>query len=364
MNRQLQFLGLPSVSEPSELKKTLAKHGFGTIEAVKTIKEEKAWVLDSITYLSRNPAVVGLLVKNKNKYQSVKIGKDCQWCTSLGSRQTNSYDAIEECLQADKTFLVWRMWIPIQRALSFGPGDLHMTSTAMGETERIEMEMTSAFMPIVNNFKDSKQCVMSQIAKWKSPVLMSNKSGVVLCRPTRNGFRGEKLMSVEGLNQYRQAERLFDTFVKKIQHVAEARPDHKIKIYNLAAHALHAACKSLSIGIKSTDFSMFSEEELKILLAHDKHLDKAAKTVRAAEESIEAKHKADEKKKLEKMDEVMKSVSKKVVVKDESGPRDAATLRKEREERKRRLQKLQAEAREDEVIVQSGDGGISSLMLL
>ena len=113
---------------------------------------------------------------------------------------------------------------PLQ-PLQFGHGDIHITTTAMGDTERIELERTSAYMPLVNNFKDNKACVHAQMRKWKSSVLMSNSAGVVLCRPTRNGFRGEKLMSVECLNQYRQSERMFDTFVKRIQIIAESRPE-------------------------------------------------------------------------------------------------------------------------------------------
>lgn len=364
MNRQLQFLGLPALTGDVELKKHLFDHGYGAIEAVKMVKEQKTWCLDSITFLAKNPAVVGLLVKMEgDKYQSARIGRECNWCTSMGTRQMNAYDSVDACLEAEKSHVIWKMWIPIARALQFGNGDLHLSNTSMAETERLELERTSGYMPLLNNFKDSKQCVMAQMRRWKSDVLMSNKSGVVLARPTRNGFRGEKLLTVECLNQYRKAERMFETFVKRIQITSEMRgPENKVKIYNLAAHALHAACKCLDISIKSNDFSMWGEEELAILLDYSKHLERNAKTITAAEEDMEIKHKRAEK---EKMDKMFAYPTSRAPVVAGGEPRDAAQLKRDREERNKRLQQLRKEAEKSaSVVIEKDDGGISNLMLL
>ena len=351
MRRQLQFLGLPQKPDDVDLKKHLFDNGYGVIDAIQKVNEQKTWMLDSITFLAKNKAVCGMLCKlDEKKWHSVRIGAECVWCTSLGSKKMNAYDSIEKAMECEQAFVIWKMWIPVARALQFGHGDIHITTTAMGDTERIELERTSAYMPLVNNFKDNKACVHAQMRKWKSSVLMSNSAGVVLCRPTRNGFRGEKLMSVECLNQYRQSERMFDTFVKRIQIIAESRPESKVKIYNMAAHALHSACKVLNIPIKSNDFSMFNEEELKLLLDYDKHLEKSSKEFNAAERDME---KAAQQAEEEEMEKKMAKVS--VAPRRPStppmerrqppprvdGPRDAAWLAKEREARKQRMQRLQ-----------------------
>ena len=174
-------------------------------------------------------------------------------------------------------------------------------------------------------------------------------------------------MSVECLNQYRQAERMFETFVKRIQVIAECRPESKVKIYNLAAHALHSACRSLSIPIKANDFSMFDEEELKFLMAYDRHLEKNAKVLAAAERKMHADAKAAEEKAIaEKVNSVAPPSPKKAraTMAKVNGPRDPSTLARERQARKDRLAKLQKVAGEDQVIVESDTGQISSLMLL
>lgn len=367
MNRQLQFLGLPAKTKGDvDLKKHLFDHGIGVIEAVKTIQNQRSWVLDSVTYLSKNGAVSGLLCRVKDKiWNSVRLGAVCVWCTSMGTREENAYDTIDKCLECEKCFVVWKMWYPVARGLQFGSGDLILTSTAMTDTQRLEMEKTSAYMPIVNDYKDSKACVFSQMKKWRTPVLMSNDTSVVLCRPTRNGFRGEKLMTVECLNKFRQSERLFETFVKKVQIIAEQRPEQKVKIYNVAAHALHSACRILSIPIKSNDFSIFSEEELKMILEYDKNIQANVKTIEKSEKRLEEAAKIEEEKQMQKFASPPPTQNRPPVARLPHEPRNPMLLAKEREARKARLRKLQQTVQtEDEVVTENSAGQISSLMLL
>ena len=101
-----------------------------------------------------------------------------------------------------------------------------------------------------------------------------------------------------------------------------------------------------------------------MMLEYDKHLENNAKTVTAAEEAIEIKHKKDEQAKMDKMFQMKEKLAEPAaVVRNE--PRDAAQLKKDREERKKRMQKLRQVARENEqVVFENNDGGISNLMLL
>ena len=371
IQHQLQFLGLP-VQKGDDLKKHLFNHGYGTITAVRNIKGEQTWVLDSLGYLSRSHAVVGLLTKIRDKdgeasWRGIRVGKECTWNTEIGTETKNSYDTVEECrTESEATYCIWKMWVPIARALQFGAGaDIHITTTAMAETERLELEQTSAYMPLLSNYKDSKACVLAQMKKWQSDVLMSNRAGVVLCHPTKRGFRGEKLMSVEGLNPYRMAERMFETFVKKIQVAAECRIEEKVRIYNICAHALHAATKVISVEVKASDFSMFTPEELQILITNDKSLEAIAHTVQASEEKIERRAKEERRKEEQRHFERTSPKGKPSPVFHVNGPRDPLQLQKAREARKKRLEKLQKEVTQENVVVSENDSGVlSNLMLL
>ena len=343
MKRALQFLGLPLVENLSEIE----KHGYGLVRAVgQTVENgEKAWLLDSLSFLARNPAVVGIMcVDDKDKHVAARVvGKECTWCKSLGTVNKTAFDSIEECLSYKETFIVWKMWVPVQQALKHGPGDLYMHSTSLKETQRIEMERTSVYMPLLRNYEDQKKCISAQLAKFKSSVLLSDNESVVLVRPTRNGFRGEKLLSVDCLSQYRQAERVFETFVRTIQINAEMRPEDKCKVYNLAAHALHAACRSLAIGLKAADFSVFDDSELEYLRTYDKHLQANASRINDAERLLEQKAKVAENEMLEKISgrpPPPKPPPPVAAPPPGMGPRDPAALAAAREKRKKRLQRL------------------------
>ena len=116
---------------------------------------------------------------------------------------------------------------------------------------------------------------------------MSNGAEVLLARPMKHGWRAERILSVECLNQYRSAERIFNVLFEKIRTESERNPEKKVAFLSVAAHALHAAARSCGISINADDFSLFGPEERVMMKEYDKMLMKNIKQVKRDETDVE-----------------------------------------------------------------------------
>lgn len=329
MNEILRFLNLPLNDSEDDLETHLKNNGYGLVSAVTS----GAWILDSITYLVKNRAVCGMIANSENEFVAYKLGKICEKLISGGEiRKFESRAAVDDALSLTNARVIWRMWIPVQRALagcSVLPHSIHITHSAMESFERVECEMTSCFRPSLNSYADQKECIKAQFRRFNKAVLMSNSDGVTLCRPNKKGWRAERLLTIECLNKYRSAERIYDVLYNKIRVEGERNPDNKVELLSVAAHALHAAARATGLNINGDDFSIFSAEEQAFLKEYDRKLKSNMKKI--SEEVVSDDDGAKIIPKTVKRNSMSESIKDK-----------RKRLQKEREEREER-QKKQAE---------------------
>ena len=280
MNDIFRFLKLPLKDDDSSFNDHLKNNGYGLINATL----ETSWLLDSITFLKKNRAVVGMVATtNEGARVAYKLDKITE--KLLPSGDTIKFEAraaVDDALQQQNVDIIWRMWIPIQRALATHeviPNAIHITHTSLAPHERIECEMTSGFRPQLVSYEDQQECIKAQFRRFNKPCLMSNGDGVTLCRPQRKGWRAQRLLSIECLNKYRSAERIVEVLYNKIRIEAERNPDNKVELLSVSAHALHAAARACGLTISGDDFSIFDAEEEALLKEYDKRITENMKKV-------------------------------------------------------------------------------------
>ncbi len=280
MNDIFRFLSIPLNDSDITFNEHLKSNGYGLLNATL----EKSWLLDSITFLKKNRAVVGMVAKTNNDERvAYRLDKITEKLLPSGDIvKFESRAAVDDALQLKSVDIIWRMWIPIQRALATNdvvPNALHITHTSLAPHERIECEMTSGYRPQLVSYEDQQECIKAQFRRFNKPCLMSNGDGVTLCRPQRKGWRAERLLSIECLNKYRSAERIYDVLYNKIRIEAERNPDNKVELLSVAAHALHASCRACGVSVSGDDFSIFDAEEQQLLKEYDKKLRENMKQV-------------------------------------------------------------------------------------
>lgn len=280
MNDIFRFLRIPLNDSDSTFNEHLKSNGYGLLNATL----EQSWLLDSITFLKKNRAVVGMVALTENDervaYRLDKITE--KFLPSGNIVKFEARAAVEDVLHLKDVDIIWRMWIPIQRALATHdiiPNALHITHTSLAPHERIECEMTSGYRPQLVSYEDQQECIKAQFRRFNKPCLMSNGDGVTLCRPQRKGWRAERLLSIECLNKYRSAERIYDVLYNKIRIEAERNPENKVELLSVAAHALHASCRACGVSVSGDDFSIFDAEEQQLLKEYDKKLRENMKQV-------------------------------------------------------------------------------------
>ena len=280
MNDLLRFFSLPLNDSELDLAGHLKKNGYGLLPAT----QADCWLLDSILFLSKSRTTIGIVIESEGKFVGYKLGKICEKCDTSENKisMTESGVVIEHCLAVKTAKLIWKMWMPVLRSLhghNVAPQTIHVTTSNHGEHERVECEMTSAFNPMLTSYEHQQECIKAQFRKFTNPILMSNADGVILCRPARKGWRAERLLTVECLNKYRQAERIFNVLFDKIRIESERNIDNKVELLSVAAHALHAAARACGLNISGDDFSIFDADEQEILKQYDQKLRENLKKV-------------------------------------------------------------------------------------
>lgn len=285
MFRALRFLGL-DVPRDTTTFEQLNERGIGTLNGV-LLEPAPHWCLDSLSFISRNPAVYGMVIKTKKKkFIGIKLDRGkCTWQSDLGERIENPTSTVEMAIENNNGYVLWKMWYPIEKMVTKGMAAFHLTSVLLPENTRIECEPTSCFFPSKVNYNDESECIKAQFTRFHAPILMSNSTSTVMCRPTKNGWRAETLMTLDCLNATQRAERVFEVLVDEIRGEAERRTEQTQEIFSVAGHALFVACKTLGIMTKGSHFSIFDEDEQHVLKEYDRGIRKEGDAVLKEDEA-------------------------------------------------------------------------------
>lgn len=273
-HRALKFVGVDArVDDLNDLH----ERGVGTLSGV-LLEPKPHWCLDSLSFISRNPAVYGLIIKTKKKkVLGIRLNRGrCTWQSDLGERDETATATVEMAIESKNGTLLWKMWYPIQKMVTKGIAAFHLTSVMLPPNTRIECEPTSCFFPSKICYDDQSECIKAQFKKFNAPVLMSNSTNTVMCKPTKNGWRAQTLMALDQLDATQRAERVFKVLVDEIRAEAARRSDQTQEIYSVAGHALFVACKTLSIHTKGNNFSIFDEEEQAVLKEYEKNIQRVS----------------------------------------------------------------------------------------
>lgn len=286
-HRSLKFIG---VDERVDDLKSLHECGIGTLEGVLS-DPSPHWCLDSLSFISRNPAVLGMIIKTrKKKVLGIRLDRGrCTWQSDLGERVETATATVEMAIENGNGTLLWKMWYPIQRMVTKGIAAFHLTSVMLPPNTRIECEPTSCFFPSKVCYNDQSECIKAQFKRFNAPVLMSNSSNTVMCRPTKNGWRAQTLMALDQLDATQRAERVFEVLIDEIRGEAARRTDQTQEIFSVAGHALFVACKTLGIFTKGNNFSIFDEEEQAILKEYEKNMQRVSEGIKLESDLLDKK---------------------------------------------------------------------------
>ena len=225
---------------------------------------QTTWHLDSLKYLCRNPGLVGFIdEKTMMSYTGNHQG-------------LKQHDGIlVKKLPNGTIWAIHKKWIPLEyfyeQKIPFS------ISSQENHLEKHEAEPTSCWHAIPISYKGREKAVARQLSKWKvpSPILMSNDSEMVMCIPSKKGWKTNPILNYECMTpsdiSKRITERLIDSYVTNIE---SGRIEHG---WASMAHAIFGLMQYYQIHVNPGSFSNLTPQEQEELKQYEKNMVKVLK---------------------------------------------------------------------------------------
>lgn len=244
--------------------------GYWSFEVVREFMRERGikctaasqngkWLLDAPRFLRLNPAIVGFI--DGNTLETFKWDKT-RWSTQR--------DAVL-VLPKRNLFAVHKMWIPFE---SFYDNAFHITTDAAPWT-RHEFQPTSCWRGETVNYEGCEHAIKRQMkAHKKSGIMMSNNCEILLCKPSKSGWRTETLLNYECMPLADAAQQISEELsTLLVEHIETHEPAYA---WSVMAHALFSAYQHLGGKLRAEQVSRLSTDTLETLRQYEKSLiDKA-----------------------------------------------------------------------------------------
>ena len=229
-----------------------------------------SWHLDSPKYLCKNPGLVGFL----HECQMLSYrGTDRKWKCQNGE--------IVEKLPNGTIWAIHKKWTPLEqfykKRMPFS------ISTREIPWKKYEAEPTSCWHAVPISYKGREKAVSRQLSKWKLPsnILMSNDSEMVMCTPTKKGWKTTGVLNYECMApsdiSRKVTERLIDSYVTNIEM---GNIEHG---WSSMAHAIFGLMQFYKIHVTPQSFSDLTVEEQEELKQYEKNMIKATKKMQNTE---------------------------------------------------------------------------------
>ena len=226
----------------------LGEHGYG----LKGVFDGEEWCLDSLCFLRRNDAVMGIL--QGGEYTPKEL-----------------WDAL---VVLDDACVVYKMWKPFEDILN-GNVPFHILKDD-GEWSkhkvRLEFEPTSCWKASKVSYKGRKRTVKNAIHHWMpcKSVLMSSKDEFILCRPSTNGWKSKPLLQYDTMLPHEKTLHINNILIHLIQE--HSKTNNIDMYYRYMAHFNYTMALRLGIRVPHDLFSELSEEEEKLLKEYEKSM--------------------------------------------------------------------------------------------
>ena len=258
----------------------LNEWGIGFDTAIKTDTNKiKYWAFDSVTFLAKNPCLIGFLLKYSDDNWGVvrNINNNWEWQKNkLEWDRIERHEIINKMLSLDcPVFLLWKKWIPLQKWVN-EKRPFYVRNADSDDNSRWEYEPTSCWMPQKMVYQGKNDKLKKILKKWDSQCLISNAKQFLLLKPSNEGWNTETIMEFDGLPKATVADRLAGLVESKIYEQIAKNPTLKTKIMPHLAHAFMAVASKFDIKINHQKLSAFQTDEdfEEILRNYDKELEK------------------------------------------------------------------------------------------
>jgi hypothetical protein len=264
----------------SVLKFMLNEWGIGFDEAIKMDSDgNRQWMYDSVTFLTKNPSIIGFLVKHSdNNWRA------CKRADTIWEWQENKFtwDRIQRHEIIDKlmsyncpVYLVWKKWIPVQQWVDC-KRPFYIRSADTEDNTRWEYEPTSCWMPQKMVYSGKSHKMKKILKKWDSPCLISNAKHFLMLKPSSSGWNTETIMEFDGLPVGTVASRLARLVEDAIYEQIEKNPTLGAEIMPHLAHALMSVASKFEISINHKQISAFEmdADETEKIREYDEQLEK------------------------------------------------------------------------------------------
>jgi hypothetical protein len=246
------------------VRKILTDNGYGMDLAIRK-DPIKVWVYDSMTFLTKNPCIVGFLVcENENSWFSIRSNDKISWdwqTTQDDGKTIYKSDIINNMLTINgNVYLIWKMWIPMERWIK-KRRPFYIRGADTAPDIRWEYEPTSCFLPQKMNYKGKNKKIIKTMNKWSGTIMMSNRKEIVLCSPSSSGWETETVMEFDGLPFDTMTNRLSNLAHEQITEFCNKYPQQSSDIRAHTAHALTAICNKFKINVPHKSLTAFQLEE-------------------------------------------------------------------------------------------------------
>ena len=247
------------------LKNMLNVWGIGFDPAVSEDNDGyRVWVYDSITFLTRNPCIIGFMMKHdENEWRAVRAANDT-WEWQLGKME---YEDIEKHTIIDRiiqnncpTYILWKQWMPIAQWVN-SDQPFHIRNENTETAVRWEYEPTSCWLPQRMCYDGKDKLVTRLLKKWATPCLLSNGRQFLTLAPGATGWKSDTVMEFDGLPLGTVADRLSGLVTEQLEAYMTRCPEKRKEIMPYLAHALMSVATRFGIKIHHKSLSAFGDDE-------------------------------------------------------------------------------------------------------
>jgi hypothetical protein len=238
----------------------------------------RTWMYDSIAFLTKNPCIIGFLLKHSDtEWRAVKrFEEHWEWQdNSLEWSRIERHEIIQKIMKYNcPAYILWKQWMPIQHWIKQSR-PFYIRSSETEPNTRWEYEPTSCWLPQKMYYKGQDKAISKILKKWSSQCLISNAKQFILLKPNMEGWSQEIVMEFDGLPMPTVADRLSGFIQTKIEAYVNKHLEKKAEVMTHLAHALMAVATKFDIKINHKQMSAFQldDEELESMRKYDKVLE-------------------------------------------------------------------------------------------
>ena len=223
----------------------------------------RVWMYDSITFLTRNPSIVGFMLKHSDEeWRAVRATND-EWAWQVDKMEWENiqkHAIIDRIMQQGcPTFILWKQWTPITQWVN-SDQPFHIRNENTESSVRWEYEPTSCWLPQRMCYDGKDKTITKLLKKWATPCLLSNAKQFLTLIPGETGWKSETVMEFDGLPLGTVADRLTGLVTEQLEAHMTKFPDKRKEIMPYMAHALMSVATRFGIKINHKTLSAFDDE--------------------------------------------------------------------------------------------------------